>query len=115
MQSIYLLRNNANGKVYVGRTGRFEHRKKLHINDLRANRHSNKMLQSDFNLYGEDAFSFEVVYQTKERLTNTHLEQAFMKALRTYDDNFGYNKRDPYFFICGKPTKNYKALFVQQN
>lgn len=110
MQSIYLLRNNANGKVYVGRTERFENRKKLHLNALRSNRHPNQMLQDDFNTYGEEAFSFQIVYQTNRCLTNSHLEQAFMVALRTYDAEFGYNGKDPFFFNNGKPTKNFIAL-----
>ena len=112
MEYIYLLRNNANGKVYVGRTGKFDDRKKMHINELRLNRHSNKMLQDDYNKYGEDVFSFEIVFKTEMHLTRTNLEQAFMVALRTYDDRYGYNRKDPYFFNNGKPTKNYKEITI---
>ena len=110
MEYIYLLRNNANGKVYVGKTSKFYERKKMHINNLRANRHSNKMLQDDYNKYGEEYFSFEVVFETEKHLPRTHLEQSFMIALKTYDDNYGYNRKDPYFYNSGKPTKNLKKL-----
>lgn len=114
METIYLLRNTKNGKVYVGRTSKFEERKKLHINNLRANRHPNKMLQEDFDKYGEKAFVFQAVFETEINLANTHLEQAFMVALKTYDDDYGYNRKDPYFFNSGKPTKNYTELMEQQ-
>lgn len=113
METIYLLRNTENGKVYVGRTSKFSSRKKLHINNLRANRHPNTMLQEDFNKYGEKAFVFQPIFETKQNLTNTHLEQAFMVALKTYDNAFGYNLKDPYFFNNGKPTKKYMQLTEQ--
>ena len=111
MEHIYLLKNNANGKIYVGRTSQFRYGKKSHINNLRANRHSNKMLQEDFNKYGEDFFEFEIVEEKESGYGRSHIEQEWMIKLQTYDCNFGYNKNDPYFFNNGKPTRNYKALF----
>ena len=114
MENIYLLRNKANGKVYVGRTSKFNDRKKLHINNLRANRHSNKMLQEDFNHYGEGCFEFEIVEESDKGFGRSHIEQEWMIKLKTYDEQFGYNKNDPYFFNSGKPTKNYLALFQRQ-
>ena len=110
METIYLLRNTKNGKVYVGRTSQFSRRKKLHINNLRANRHPNTMLQEDFNKYGEKSFVFRPIFETEKNLTRTNLEHAFMIALKTYDDDFGYNRKDPHFFNNGKPTKNYMEL-----
>ena len=111
MENIYLLRNKANGKVYVGRTSKFNFRKKLHINNLRANRHTNKMLQDDFNSYGEENFEFEIVEESEKGFGRSHIEHNWMKKLKTYDSSFGYNIKDPYFFNNGKPTKNYMVLF----
>ena len=106
METIYLLKNNVNGKIYVGRTGRLSNRKKLHINSLRARRHPNKMLQEDFNKFGEDAFRFEIAEQSEKGFGRTYVEKAWMIKLKTYDKNFGYNYNDPCFMHRGnKPTK----------
>lgn len=114
METIYLLRNTENGKVYVGGTSQFSSRKKLHINNLRANRHPNTMLQEDFNKYGEKSFVFQRIFETDKNLTRTNLEHAFMVALKTYDAAYGYNQKDPYFFNNGKPTKTYMEIMEQQ-
>lgn len=106
METIYLLKNNANGKIYVGRTGRLSNRKKLHINSLRANRHPNKILQEDFNKYGESEFEFEIAEESEKGFGRTYIERQWMIKLKTYDVNYGYNYNDPCFMHRGcKPTK----------
>jgi hypothetical protein len=54
-----------NHRSYVGSTKDMMERKSKHENELRGNRHPNEGLQADFNLYGEDAFLFQVVEVVK--------------------------------------------------
>lgn len=106
---IYLLKCISNGKCYVGRTTKPRFRKKLHINNLKANRHINKLMQEDFNKYGENHFVFEIVEERasgdKHNHRNPTREQEWMIKLKTYDKRFGYNYNDPCFMHRGEvPT-----------
>ena len=65
MQYIYLLKNNITNRIYVGRTGRPELRFRQHISALKSNRHTNELMQQDFNMYGVDSFSMEIVEQSE--------------------------------------------------
>jgi len=58
---IYKIINIDNGRIYIGSTSRFKTRAYSHSNNLKANRHLNKFMQSDFNKTGADSFLFEVL------------------------------------------------------
>ncbi len=58
---VYQIRNKVNGKRYVGSAANFRLRRTNHICQLRAGRHHSNHLQRAFDLYGEDAFVFEVL------------------------------------------------------
>ena len=109
--SIYILRNNANGKVYVGKTGQFKERSYAHLNNLRQKRHTNKSLQEDYDLFGENVFEFLIVDEVDAWL-GFRKEQEWMIRLKTYNPKYGYNDKDPFFYSkqYGKYTKNYIAL-----
>lgn len=61
MQGIYAIRNIHTGRVYIGASTYFSTRWSSHKCDLRGGRHANKLLQADWNHYGEESFLFEVV------------------------------------------------------
>lgn len=58
---IYVITNWQNGKQYVGQSYDIERRIRTHKNKLRTRTHGNTHLQSAWNKYGEQAFSFSVV------------------------------------------------------
>ncbi len=58
---VYEIKNNVNNKKYIGSSVNIRGRLNTHAHDLIANRHSSKELQKDWNLYGEDAFSFNLL------------------------------------------------------
>lgn len=110
---IYLLKNNANGKVYVGRTQSPKVRFELHMAALRANRHNNADLQKDFNKYGEKNFSFEIeIEDVWDYQGNTFsAEPDTMIKYRSWDERYGYNNKDRLFWLQnGVPTKRTKEL-----
>ena len=55
-----------NNKVYIGETIRGELRWKEHLRDLRGNRHPNKLLQEDFDKYGEQAFEWTILKEFED-------------------------------------------------
>ena len=58
--TVYKILNLKNNRVYIGSTVDFEIRKAEHLGQLRSNKHINRFLQSDFNIYGEENFSFSL-------------------------------------------------------
>lgn len=58
---IYRIWNSEIGKSYVGLTRNYRTRIGAHFNDLKREKHSNPLLQSDFNFYGFDAFKVEAL------------------------------------------------------
>ena len=70
---IYQIKNLENNKVYIGETTRGEVRWKEHLRDLRGNRHPNKLLQEDFDKYGEEAFEWTILKEFDDEDKNTLL------------------------------------------
>lgn len=62
VSGIYTITNKVRGKLYIGESLDIYRRwHDEHIPQLRKNRHYNKELQNDFNKYGEENFSFEIL------------------------------------------------------
>lgn len=55
---IYEIKNSANGKTYIGSAVSFSKRWATHKYKLSLGKHANKYLQSSWDKYGKDAFSF---------------------------------------------------------
>lgn len=62
MYSVYRITNIKNGRIYIGSTSNFEIRRSEHLAHLRKGKHVNRFLQSDFKIYGEQSFLFEVIH-----------------------------------------------------
>jgi hypothetical protein len=58
---IYQIKNLINNRVYIGETIRGEMRWKEHLCRLRGNYHVNKLLQEDFDKFGEEAFEWTIL------------------------------------------------------
>lgn len=75
---VYRILNKQNGKVYIGQTRIGKLRWKKHLRDLIAQRHPNKKLQQDFNLFGEEAFEWEMLLGLPKDEKILLLEEALM-------------------------------------
>jgi group I intron endonuclease len=60
---IYHIKNNVSGGVYYGRSIDVEDRLIHHKNELKRNIHRNKRLQNSWNKYGEEAFTFQLIWE----------------------------------------------------
>jgi group I intron endonuclease len=84
---IYKITNKINGKCYIGSSLNITKRKNKHFGGLKLNIHPNKHLQSAYNKYGFENFTFEIIEETEK--TNLLLkEQYYIDTLRPE-----YNKR----------------------
>ncbi len=67
VSGIYTIINRVNGRIYIGESLDIYRRwHKEHMPQLRKNIHNNKELQNDFNEYGEENFSFEILERYSE-------------------------------------------------
>lgn len=83
---IYRITNTSNGRFYIGFTYNFQIRWNKHSSDLKRNKHPNAFLQNDYNVCGDDAFSFSVieVVETIDNNSRVLLEQQYLDL---YHDN----------------------------
>jgi group I intron endonuclease len=90
---IYKIVNNINGKVYVGSSKNLQARKRSHYCYLRGGKHPNKHLQSAWEHYGEENFSFEIVCYCEEGQLATEERRVILECESTERKN-GYNISD---------------------
>jgi len=88
---IYKITNTVNGKIYVGSSINLHRRSIEHFWELRKKQHSNQHLQNSFNMFGEDAFSFEVLEYVLDVNKLLEREQYYIDKLNACDDAVGYN------------------------
>lgn len=82
-----------NHKKYIGLTNNVARRRARHFTDLRRNCHDNSFLQSEFNKYGEENFSFNIEFEgdiTSEEIGIK--EKEYIKLYDSYRN--GYNQNE---------------------
>lgn len=90
---IYKIENIVNHKKYIGLTNNIQRRRSRHFTDLKCNRHDNSFLQKEYNIYGLENFSFEVIYNgdcTYEEISDK--EKYYIKEYDSYYN--GYNQNE---------------------
>lgn len=101
---IYKILNTVNNKIYIGRTVNFEKRIKDHLRSLRNNIHFNEYLQTDYNYFGESAFTYEIIYECDNE-TQSLSEIQHINKYKSHIRQFGYNIFGPHLnastFTCG--------------
>lgn len=111
-RTIYLLRHNPTGRIYIGSSASPERRYKRHIEDLRKGNHPVEDMQSDFYEYGED-YSFElldVINDSHESKKEYDLQLRFHSHIR----GIGYNYKDWENRKRVRPTKSSKGELLRR-
>lgn len=85
---VYLIKNNANNKEYIGSSKNMKERIADHIKQLSANLHINSDLQKDYAINSNE-FSFEVLEMIENTYNLRNLEAKYISERGTYI--FGYN------------------------
>ena len=89
-QGVYIIRNNVNGKFYIGSSIEIPTRWNFHVWQLDKDTHGNRHLQNAWNKYGKKNFAFSIVENCKAEDTITR-EQFYLDTLQPYRRNIGYN------------------------
>lgn len=90
---VYRIVNSGNGKAYVGSTKDLRNRINAHINQLNNIDHGNSELQKEWNIYGSEKFSFEVVKLIEDEQELPEVEKYYIDIHK--EINGVYNKSDP--------------------
>lgn len=88
---IYAIINCANGKVYVGSAVDIKRRWIRHVHRLRLGTHTNPILQSAWNKYGESSFDFLILEEVSDRLWLMVREQLWLNDVQPWKRENGYN------------------------
>lgn len=97
---IYKIECLENGKVYIGRSASPSCRARMHLGALKGNRHKIEDMQKDFNQYGEESFTFEVLEQCTryrkhlEDCIDGNRERHYMHCYKSYMREYGYNYKE---------------------
>lgn len=90
---IYKIVCECTGRVYIGQTKNFECRKYWHLYELNRNKHDNKSLQKDFNLYGDSKFDF-ILIECVDELDSNIRETYWINYYGGVDSSLVYNEQD---------------------
>lgn len=121
MIGIYIIKCNANNKVYIGQSINLSQRLNEHKNKLIRGVHNNKHLQNAFNKYGQKTFIFDVLEVLQEE--NYNKEKLNILEIE-YISKFESNKRNKGFNIenggnsvgkIGEETKKKISLALKGN
>lgn len=96
---VYQMKNHMNEKIFIGSSMNLPGSRNSNCFQLKLKSHRNKELQEDWHLYGEDAFTFDIleavnpekVPQEDWREAVATLEEKWLDILKPYGKN-GYNK-----------------------
>lgn len=91
MKGIYAIKNNKNGRIYIGQSVDIAHRFQYHKWFLKNGEHDNKRLQKDFDKYGIKAFNFEVLEKMPDASTEELCEAEKRWIEKTGSFENGYN------------------------
>ena len=115
MIGIYAIKNNDNGKIYIGQSKDLSHRKSTHLYDLKNNRHHNEAMQADYNK-NPDAFVFEILCKCGADDLDD-LEKYYIQKFKSTDAKYGYNLDGGGLknFTCSESTRKKRSNIQKGN
>lgn len=81
ISGIYKITNLVTRDYYIGSAVNLNSRKRTHFANMNLGKHPNKHLQSSYNKYGKENFSFEILAKCPKEY-NLKLEQFFIDILK---------------------------------
>lgn len=88
---IYCILNTSNGLRYIGQSIDLPRRKSYHFTALAKGIHKNRHLQSAWNLYGSQAFRWEVLQSAVGQSCLNSMECHWIAIHASNDPHHGYN------------------------
>jgi predicted GIY-YIG superfamily endonuclease len=93
-RTVYALRHEATGKVYIGSTADPRQRLLKHLNRLKNGTHNSKQLQADYDQHADKSLTLEVLDEIRD-FGERDKEYRWMEIYNTFDPVHGYNYADP--------------------
>ncbi len=87
---IYAIKNEANGKLYIGSSRNIVARWRVHASRLRLNKHHSQHLQLAFNI-APLSFKYEIVELLADPSLLEVREQYWVDHYQSFKSEFGYN------------------------
>lgn len=114
--TVYAIRCNPTGRVYVGVTIHLEKRICQHLQQLARGdkvRYEEKhpvlsLMQKDYNEHGEDAFDVYVLEENVSPLDASARERYWVREYQSADVRYGYNQERTYIKKAAKLIKEGK-------
>jgi hypothetical protein len=88
---IYIIKNTINNKVYVGSSQDIKRRFYLHKHYLNKKQHANIHLQTAWDLYGGDNFTFEILELISDKNLLADKEVYYINYYSSINREKGYN------------------------
>lgn len=89
---VYVLKNVVSGEIYYGSSkNNRSYRRSYHFSLLRRNKHCNEQIQQSYNLFGEEAFDFQVIHQCENPETARRIESWYIQ--KNINKNWCLNQR----------------------
>jgi group I intron endonuclease len=111
MEGVYIIKNNINGRFYIGSSKRLKYRLRQHLSNLRGGYSENENIQKDWSFFGESSFDLEVIefcQNYKER------EQYYIDTMNP-DYNVFKNSKSPEGSQWSRSHKRRKFIQVYTN
>lgn len=93
IHAIYKITNLVNNKCYIGSAVDVVTRLAVHKSGLKYHKQPNAHLQSAYDKYGNDNFSFDILEVVNDKTQLLKREQIWINYFKSYEPEFGYNKR----------------------
>lgn len=81
LPGVYAIKCIPNGRIYIGSSKNIEVRRKRHLSDLMARRHTSRHMQSSFDKYSADNFLFTVLYFSNIEVERLQQETRFISII----------------------------------
>ena len=91
ISGVYFIKNNVNGKVYVGSSSNIYRRWTTHKRELKHKKHHSVKLQNSFNKYGCDAFSYLLAESSKCTKDMALKEAKWIEFFDSVDNGYNIN------------------------
>ena len=113
---IYKIINVVNNKFYVGSAVNFSRRKSRHFSELRTGKHNNRILQSAWHKYGEQAFVFVVLEEVLDKSLLLATENKWLKEHvgAEYCYNIGVDATAPMLGMAGEKSPTWGRKRTKQ-
>lgn len=91
IQGIYMIKCIASGRIYIGQSVNIKGRAQEHRRALEKGIHNNRIMQNNFNKYGQKKFIIKVVEEIKDTKKLTNRENYWANYYNSFDKNKGFN------------------------